>query len=71
VHGGEQVFEHLPRADGGQLVDVADEQQVCAGCDGFDEFVGQQDVEHGGLVDDHQVGVEGVVAVEGGVAAGA
>src|SRR5690606_36751961 len=58
-------------ADRGQLVDVADEQQVGAGGDGLDELVGQQQVQHGGLVDDDEVGVEGVVAVEGGVAAGA
>ena len=60
-----------PGADGRQLVDVADEQQVGPGGDGFDEFVGQDQVEHRGLVDDEEVDVEGMVPVEGGVAAGA
>jgi len=39
--------------------------------DRLDELVGQQHVEHGGLVNHDQVGVQGVVAVEGGVPAGA
>src|SRR5690606_32864509 len=48
--GGEQVAQHLAGADGGQLVDVADEQQVGAGRDRLDELVGEQQVEHGRLV---------------------
>ena len=67
--GGEQVPEHLPGADRGQLVDVADEQQVRSRRDRFDELVGQDHVDHRGLVDHHQVRVEGFVGVEGGVAA--
>ena len=69
--GGEEVSQDFAGADGGKLVDVADEQQMRAGWYGFDELVGQDQVEHGGLVDDEQVDVEGVVAVVGGVAAGA
>ena len=67
--GGEQVAEDLPGADRGQLVDVADEQQVRARRDRLDELVGQDHVHHRGLVDHHQVRVEGFVGVEGRVAA--
>jgi hypothetical protein len=49
------------------LIDVADQQQVRPRWDGLDELVGQQHIQHRGLVDHHQVGVQGVVAVEGGV----
>jgi hypothetical protein len=52
------------------LVDVADEQQVRSFGDGLDELVGQDHVHHRGLVDHDQVGVEGVVAVVFGLAAG-
>ena len=64
--GGEQVAQHLAGADRGQLVDVADQQQVRAGRDGLDQLVGQDQIQHGRLVDDHQVGVQRVVPVEGG-----
>ena len=68
--GGEQVAQDFAGADGGELVDVADEQQMRSFGDRLDELVGQDDVHHRGLVDHDQVGVEGVVAVVFGVAAG-
>jgi hypothetical protein len=73
-HGGspaglEQVAQDLARADARELVHVADQQQVGAGRDRLDELVGQQQVEHGGLVDHHQVGLQRPVLVEGGLAA--
>ena len=68
--GGEQVAEYFSCADAGELVDVADNQQVSAGWDRLDQFVGQQHIQHRGLVDHHQVGVQRMVAVKGGVPAG-
>ena len=67
--GGEQVAEDLPGADRGQLVDVADQQQVSARRDCLDQLVREDHVDHRGLVDHHQVRVEWLVGVEGGVAA--
>jgi hypothetical protein len=68
--GGEEVAQDFAGAHGRELVDVADEQQVRSFGDGLDELVGQDDVHHRGLIDHDQVGVEGVVAVVFGVAAG-
>jgi hypothetical protein len=67
----EEVAQDLAGADAGQLVDVADQQQMGPGWDRLDQLVGQQHIQHRGLVDDHQVGVQGMVAVKGGVATGA
>jgi hypothetical protein len=38
-----------------------------AGWDGLEELVGHQHIQHGGLVDHHQVGVQRMVAVKGGI----
>ena len=65
--GGQQVAQDLPGPDAGQLVDVADQQQMRPGWDRLDQLVGQQHIQHRGLVDHHQVGVQGMVAVKGGV----
>ena len=68
--GGEQVAQDFAGADRGELVDVADQQQMRPGRDGLDQLVGQDHVHHRGLVDHDQVGVQRVVAVVFGVAAG-
>ena len=44
--GGEQVAQHLAGAHRGELVDVADQQQVRPGRDGLDQLVGQDNVHH-------------------------
>jgi hypothetical protein len=59
-----------PGTDRGQLVDISDQQQVRAGGDGLAELVGQQQIQHGGFVDDHEVGLQGSVFVVSGVASG-
>jgi hypothetical protein len=63
----QQIPEHLSCPDAGELVHVTDEQEVGTGWDGLDQLVGQQHIQHGGLVDHHQVGVQGMVAVKGGI----
>ena len=55
--GGEQVAQDFAGADRGELIDVADEQQMRSFGDGLDELVGQDDVHHRGLVDHDQIGV--------------
>ena len=67
--GGQHVPQHLPGADRGQLVDIPHQQQMRARRDRLDELVGQQQVQHRRLVHHHQVGVQRVVPVIGGVAA--
>ena len=69
VSAAQHVAQHLPGADRGQLVHIADQQQMRPRRDRLDEFVGQDQVEHAGLVDHDQVGVDRVVPVEAGVPA--
>src|ERR1700720_4396273 len=61
--GSDDVGQDLTRADGGELVDVADDQQRGMVGDGPHQRLHQQDVDHGGLVDDQQIAFERVVAV--------
>ena len=68
--GGEQVPQDFAGADRGELVDVADHQQMRPGRDGLDQLVGQDYVHHRGLVHHDQIGVQRIVAVVFGVAAG-
>jgi len=68
--GCEQVAEDFPGADRGELVDVADQQQVRALWDGLDQLVGQDDVHHRGLIHHDQIGIQGMVTVVFGVTAG-
>ena len=70
VAGGEQVAQDLAGADRGELIDVADEQQVRALGDRLDQLVGEDHVHHRGLVDHDQVGVKRVLSVVFRVAAG-
>ena len=59
-----------PALTEGELVDVADQQQMRSGRDGPGQLAGQDHVHHRGLVHDDQIGVQGVVSVVFGVAAG-
>ena len=61
--GAQQVGEHLARPDAGQLVGVADEQEMRAGGDRLGELVGEQDVEHAHLVDHDEIGLQRAVLV--------
>ena len=63
--GCDYVAQHVAGADARQLIHVADQHQVRARPDGADQVLGQEQIEHGGLVHDDQVGVEGVGLVPG------
>jgi hypothetical protein len=69
--GGQHVAQHLPGADRGQLVHIPDQQQVRPRRHRLDQLVGQDEVEHAGLVHHDQVRVDRIVPIMGGVAAGA
>ena len=67
---GEQVAQDLTGADGGELVDIANEQQMRSLGNRLDEFVGQDHVHHRTLIDDDQIGGRRILAVISGFAAG-
>jgi len=62
----DDVSENGAGADRGELVDVADEHELAVEGQRLEEVVGQHRVDHRRLVEDHEVGFEGVgrVAVE-------
>jgi hypothetical protein len=59
----DDVGKHLPRSDGWQLVDIADDQQRRLVRDCFHERLHQHDVDHRRLVDDEQIAIERIVGV--------
>ena len=61
--GGDHVAQHVARANRRELVHIANQQQVAALVDGAKQVVHQQDIDHRGLVDDHQVGVQRVLLI--------
>ena len=61
---GDDIAQHIAGADGGELVDIAHQEQVRAGLQGFEQVVGQQQVEHGGFIHHQQVDRQGVLGVE-------
>ncbi len=56
--GTDQIAEHAPRTDRGELVDVAHQNQAAARRDRLREARGELGVDHRGLVDDRDLGVE-------------
>jgi hypothetical protein len=60
---GDDVAQYVAGADGGKLVYVADQQQVGAGFEGFEQVVGEQQVEHGGFVHHQQSTGRGLSAL--------
>jgi hypothetical protein len=54
----EQITQHLSCTDRRQLVNIADQQQVRPGRDGLGELVGQQQIQHRGLIDHHEIGIQ-------------
>ena len=57
---GDDVSQHLARADAGQLIGVAHQHEAAAVGQGAQQLVHEHDVDHAGLVDQHAVGVERV-----------
>ena len=63
LDGLDHVTQHVACTDAGKLIDVADQQQVCAGWYGLEQVIRQQQVQHGCLVEDHDIGFERVFFV--------
>ena len=66
--GGDQVLERLAGADRRQLVGVADEDDVGRLGQPAEQHLGQAQVQHRGLVDDHQVDRQRPAGPEGRLA---
>src|SRR5690606_10489519 len=56
----DEVVEHRPGADGWQLIDVANHDEVGFPGQGSGKGSKERDVDHRGLVDDDDVGVDGI-----------
>jgi hypothetical protein len=48
-----QSGEDITGTDAGELIGVANQQQMCAWCQRLDELIGEEHVEHTRLIDDH------------------
>ena len=59
----QDILEDRARADGRQLVDVADEDDVRALRHGGEEIIHEHDVHHRDFVKDDDVGLQGIVRV--------
>ena len=59
----DDVRQHLRGSDGGQLVDIADDEQRRVIRRRLHQRLHQHDVDHGGLVDHEQIAIEGIVGV--------
>jgi len=60
--GSDDIGQHLTRADRGELIDVADDQQRGIIGDRLHQRLHQHDVHHRGLIDDQQLAFERVIA---------
>ncbi len=61
--GGDDVAQHVARAHAGQLIDIADEQQVRVEGHGFQQVIHQQQIDHAGFVDDEQIDFQRILRV--------
>ena len=61
---GDDVTQYIPRTDRGELIYIANQQQMRTGFKRFQEIVSQEGVEHGGFVHDENIDLERVVGIE-------
>ena len=59
--GGDQVGQDRARPHGRQLKDIAHQNQARPMRKGSDQMPHQQEIHHGGFIDDHRVGFQGIV----------
>lgn len=67
---GNDIPQHIPRTDGGELIHIAHEEEVGARFEGAEQTVGENQIEHGGFVHHEEVDGERVVFVLGEAARG-
>ena len=60
----EHVLQHRTRADGRQLIFVADQHQTGSGANGLEQMVEQRQIDHRCLVDDDGIGGERTFTME-------
>jgi hypothetical protein len=59
--GCDDVSQHLAGPDGGELVDIADDQQRCRVGHGAQQRTHQQNINHARLVHDQEIALEGML----------
>ena len=69
--GAKQAGKDVAGPDTGELIRVANQQEVCARCQCLHQLIGEEHIEHTCLVDDDQIGVERVFWAPPGLTAGA
>ena len=62
-YGSDDICQDVAGADAGQLVDVADQQEVGAEGDGLEQMVGEHHVEHRGLIHNDEICLERILLV--------
>ena len=65
--GVDNITQDIACTDGGELVDIANENQASFGLDGREEGGGELYIQHGGFIDDETIAFEGVVFIAGEV----
>jgi hypothetical protein len=61
--GGDEIAQHHPRANTGELIDVAHEEHLGLWWDRFEERVRQKEIEHRGLIYHEGLCLQGMVLV--------
>jgi hypothetical protein len=65
----EEIGQDVAGSHTRQLVWIPGEEQVCSRSDGFSKLVGQQNIQHADLIDDHQIRLQGGLRVPSGLEA--
>src|SRR5512138_86893 len=61
--GIDKVAQHAARSNGGQLIDIAEKNQMAARVDGAQQVIHQRQIDHGGFVDDDEIGLQWILFV--------
>src|SRR5690349_14970622 len=59
--GIDQVAQYAARSNRRQLIDITEKNQVAARVDGAKQVVHQRQIDHGGLVDDDEIGFQWIL----------
>ena len=61
--GIDHIAQHIARAHAGKLIDIADQEKVRRWVHRLEQVVGQQQVEHAGLVHDEHIHVQRILVI--------
>ena len=60
---GDEILQDVAGADGGELIPIADQQQMAARLHRLEQVMDEQQVYHRGFVHDDEIGVEGIFLI--------